>query len=177
MEVSFEAARRVRQECAQPVIVHFYSWLLQGYRSNAAFTNHSILSFFRRIAEPQQLNLEPMLYQVGACVYVALLCVAVALSVGLGLGPRLFATFVWLLGVSVAAGNCVTPSDGAVEALRQPRVFVLCTGVCLVPPRLPRANRAVPLPADTSMVRPWLAAPPASPMPCSCLCCVCLSPC
>lgn len=77
MEVSFEAARRVRQECAQPVIVHFYSWLLQGYRSNAAFTNHAILSFFRRIAEPQQLNLEPMLYQVGACVYVALLCVCV----------------------------------------------------------------------------------------------------
>ncbi|KAL4855933.1 Protein timeless [Chlorella vulgaris] len=64
MEVSFEAARRVRQECAQPVIVHFYSWLLQGYRSNAAFTNHAILSFFRRIAEPQQLNLEPMLYQL-----------------------------------------------------------------------------------------------------------------
>lgn len=29
-EVSFEAARRVRQECAHPAIVHFYAWLLQG---------------------------------------------------------------------------------------------------------------------------------------------------
>ncbi len=39
-----------------------------GYRTNAAFTNHAIVSFFRRIAEPHQLTLEPMLYQVGACV-------------------------------------------------------------------------------------------------------------
>jgi hypothetical protein len=39
---------------------------LQGYRTNAAFTNHAILAFFRRIAEPGQLGLEPMLYQVGA---------------------------------------------------------------------------------------------------------------
>lgn len=67
-EVAFEAARRIRQECAQPVIVHFYAWLLQGYRTNAPFTNHAILSFLRRIAEPRQLNLEPMLYQVCVCV-------------------------------------------------------------------------------------------------------------
>ena len=66
-EVSFEAARRIRQECAQPVVLHFYAWLLQGYRTNAPFTNHSIVSLFRRIADPTQLNLEPMLYQVGGC--------------------------------------------------------------------------------------------------------------
>lgn len=29
-EVSFEAARRIRAECAHPAIVHFYAWLLQG---------------------------------------------------------------------------------------------------------------------------------------------------
>ncbi|PSC68202.1 calcium-translocating P-type PMCA-type [Micractinium conductrix] len=63
-EVSFEAARRVRVECAHPAVLHFYSWLLQGYRTNAPFTNHAILSFFRRIADPHQLNLEPMLYQL-----------------------------------------------------------------------------------------------------------------
>jgi hypothetical protein len=66
-EVSFEAARRIRQECAQPVVLHFYAWLLQGYRTNAPFTNHSIVSLFKRIANPTQLNLEPMLYQVGGC--------------------------------------------------------------------------------------------------------------
>ena len=41
-----------------------------GYRTNAAFTNHAIVSFFRRIAEPRQLNLEPMLYQVGALLWL-----------------------------------------------------------------------------------------------------------
>lgn len=44
------------------------SWLpSQGYRTNAPFTNHALLGLFRRLADPQQLNLEPMLYQVGGC--------------------------------------------------------------------------------------------------------------
>jgi hypothetical protein len=37
----------------------------QGYRTNSPFTNHALLGLFRRLADPQQLNLEPMLYQVG----------------------------------------------------------------------------------------------------------------
>lgn len=123
----------MRQECAHPAIVHFYTWLLQGalrggrrggakrspaaalrpaargprsvlpdtrqrpaalvpmptrsahtrghrhlltpalltpalltpagYRTNAPFTNHAIVAFLRRISDPAQLNLEPMLYQ------------------------------------------------------------------------------------------------------------------
>jgi timeless len=64
-EVAFQAAHRLRQELAHPAIVHFYAWLLQGYRTNSPFTNHALLGLFRRLADPQQLNLEPMLYQVG----------------------------------------------------------------------------------------------------------------
>lgn len=46
------------------VVVHFYSWLLQGYVSNAPLTNHALLRFLQRLADPQGLDLEPMLYQV-----------------------------------------------------------------------------------------------------------------
>lgn len=38
-EVSFEAARRVRQECAHPAILHFYAWLLQGELRTSEIAN------------------------------------------------------------------------------------------------------------------------------------------
>ncbi|GAB4821374.1 hypothetical protein N2152v2_008420 [Parachlorella kessleri] len=63
-EVALDVIKRVKQECAFPVMVHFYSWLLQGYASNGPFTNHALLSFLSRIADPHGLNLEPMLYQL-----------------------------------------------------------------------------------------------------------------
>ncbi|KAL4422339.1 hypothetical protein ABPG75_008536 [Micractinium tetrahymenae] len=63
-EVSFQAAKRIRAELAHPAVLHFYTWLLQGYRTNSSFTNHAVVSLFRRIAEPQQQNLEPMLWQI-----------------------------------------------------------------------------------------------------------------
>ncbi len=46
------------------MVVHFYSWLLQGYATNSPFTNHAITAFLARVADPAGLNLEPMLYQV-----------------------------------------------------------------------------------------------------------------
>jgi timeless len=65
-EVSFEACRRLRQECAQPAMVHFHAWLLQGYATNAPFTNHALVSFLNRVARPAPggLGLEPMLWQL-----------------------------------------------------------------------------------------------------------------
>eukprot|EP00887_Chlorella_sp_A99_P001979 scaffold18.g1979.t1 len=63
-EVSFQAEKRIRQECAQPALVQFYVWLLREYKANAPFTNHAIVSFLRRIASPRQLDLEPMLWQL-----------------------------------------------------------------------------------------------------------------
>ena len=49
-------------------MVHFYSWLLQGYATNGPFTNHALVAFLALIADPQGLNLEPMLYQVTQCM-------------------------------------------------------------------------------------------------------------
>jgi hypothetical protein len=34
------------------------------YASNGRFINHCLVAFLRRIADPDALNLEPMLYQV-----------------------------------------------------------------------------------------------------------------
>lgn len=51
------------------MVVHFYSWLLQGYATNSPFTNHALTAFLARIADPQGLNLEPMLYQVSTLVH------------------------------------------------------------------------------------------------------------
>lgn len=61
VETAFEGGRRIRQECAQPAVVHFYTWLLQGYKTNSSFSNHAIVSFLRRICS---LGLEPMLWQL-----------------------------------------------------------------------------------------------------------------
>eukprot|EP00891_Asterochloris_glomerata_P008793 jgi/Astpho2/8793/Aster-05348 len=55
---------RIRQELAFPAVVHFYTWLLRGYATNTAFLNHCLAAYFRRIADPKGLNLEPMLYQL-----------------------------------------------------------------------------------------------------------------
>ena len=88
-EVSWNLQQRVRQELAYPAIMHFFAWLLQGaalrfllsilshgydqraeenaaadYASNGRFVNHCLVAFFRRIADPSGINLEPMLYQV-----------------------------------------------------------------------------------------------------------------
>ncbi len=35
-----------------------------GYKTNTPFLNHCITAFFRRICNPEGLDLEPMLYQV-----------------------------------------------------------------------------------------------------------------
>ncbi|EIE20339.1 hypothetical protein COCSUDRAFT_58046 [Coccomyxa subellipsoidea C-169] len=63
-EVACDLRQRVRQELAFPAIVHFYTWLLQGYATNSRFVNHCLITFLQRIADPDGLNLEPMLYQV-----------------------------------------------------------------------------------------------------------------
>ncbi|KAK9842310.1 hypothetical protein WJX81_005935 [Elliptochloris bilobata] len=63
-EVAYDLERRVRQELAFPAVVHFYTWLLQGYATNSDFLNHCISSFLKRICDPKGLNLEPMLYQL-----------------------------------------------------------------------------------------------------------------
>ena len=41
--------------------------LTAGYATNTPFLNHCLAAYFRRIADPKGLNLEPMLYQVGLC--------------------------------------------------------------------------------------------------------------
>lgn len=57
-EVSFQAAQRIRQECAHPAVLHFYVWLLQGalgwggglwaWRAGGAAGLDSLLSFLGR---------------------------------------------------------------------------------------------------------------------------------
>lgn len=39
-------------------------WCLTGYATNSRFVNHCLITFLQRIADPDGLNLEPMLYQV-----------------------------------------------------------------------------------------------------------------
>ncbi|BDA45591.1 Topoisomerase 1-associated factor 1 at N-terminal half [Coccomyxa sp. Obi] len=63
-EVACNLQQRVRQELAFPAIMHFYTWLLQGYATNSRFVNHCIVAFLQRITDANGLNLEPMLYQV-----------------------------------------------------------------------------------------------------------------
>lgn len=65
-EVSFDLLHRIRQTCAHPSMVHFYTWLLQGYKTNGPSTNHAIVSFLERIAapSPRGIGLEPMLWQL-----------------------------------------------------------------------------------------------------------------
>ena len=38
--------------------------LFAGFKTNSAFLNHGIVSFLRRVASREGLNLEPMLFQV-----------------------------------------------------------------------------------------------------------------
>lgn len=40
------------------------SFVGAGFKTNNVFLNHSIVSFLKRIASPEALNLTPMLYQV-----------------------------------------------------------------------------------------------------------------
>ena len=160
-EVSFEAARRVRVECAHPAVLHFYSWLLQararggcacranccisthkrtveypahtfcasakrasvvtnnssipasfpprlpqGYRTNAPFTNHAILSFFRRIADPHQLNLEPMLYQARACLAAVYTCADRCITLGGTVGGQLLHLVALWEGIYCTEWHC-----------------------------------------------------------------------
>ncbi|KAK9864055.1 hypothetical protein WJX84_005214 [Apatococcus fuscideae] len=63
-EVAYDLLQRLRQELAFPAVVHFYTWLLRGYSTNGSFLNHCLLSFLKRIAAPEALNLEAMLYQL-----------------------------------------------------------------------------------------------------------------
>ncbi|KAK9840302.1 hypothetical protein WJX74_007181 [Apatococcus lobatus] len=63
-EVAYDLLQRLRQELAFPAVVHFYTWLLRGYSTNGSFLNHCLLSFLKRIASSDALNLEPMLYQL-----------------------------------------------------------------------------------------------------------------
>ncbi|CAL5223392.1 g5900 [Coccomyxa viridis] len=63
-EVAVDLDQRIRQELAFPAVVHFYSWLLQGYQTNGQFLNHCLVAFLKRIADPDGINLEPMLWQV-----------------------------------------------------------------------------------------------------------------
>jgi timeless len=66
-DIQFDLQARLRKVCAIPAILQFYTWLLQGYKSNAPLTNAAITSFFTRIALPLEkggLGLEAMLWQL-----------------------------------------------------------------------------------------------------------------
>jgi len=66
-DIQFDLQARLRKVCAIPAILQFYTWLLQGYKSNAPLTNAAITSFFNRIALPSEkggLGLEAMLWQL-----------------------------------------------------------------------------------------------------------------
>ncbi len=62
----FDAPRRLRSTCAHPMIINFYTWLLQGYRKNSDLTNAAIVSFLERIASPapKGMGLHCMLWQL-----------------------------------------------------------------------------------------------------------------
>lgn len=58
--------KELRSHLAVPAVVHFYAWLLAGYAAgNGAALNAAVTGFLWRLASPQHLGLEPMLYQVG----------------------------------------------------------------------------------------------------------------
>lgn len=65
-EVVIDLPQRLRKACAQPALVHFYTWLLRGYRTNGALANEAIVSFLERIAAPAPtgLGLHAMLWQL-----------------------------------------------------------------------------------------------------------------
>ncbi|KAG7667153.1 hypothetical protein NADE_003050 [Nannochloris sp. 'desiccata'] len=66
-DIQFDLQARLRKVCAIPAILQFYTWLLQGYKSNAPLTNAAITSFLTRIALPLDkggLGLEAMLWQL-----------------------------------------------------------------------------------------------------------------
>jgi len=66
-EEDFDASRRLRSTCGHPLILQFYIWLLQGYKSNSDLTNNAILSFLQRISDPLSkggLGLHCMLWQL-----------------------------------------------------------------------------------------------------------------
>ncbi|KAI8102240.1 hypothetical protein M9435_005846 [Picochlorum sp. BPE23] len=65
-EQVFDAPRRLRSTCAHPMIINFYTWLLQGYRKNSDLTNTAIVSFLERIAAPapRGMGLHCMLWQL-----------------------------------------------------------------------------------------------------------------
>lgn len=62
--MAFDLNRRIRQEMANPAVVHFYTQMMHGYATNGTALNHSICQFLWRLIHPDHLNLEPMLYQV-----------------------------------------------------------------------------------------------------------------
>lgn len=66
VEWSSAAAHWFRRNCAQPAVLQFYTWLLQGYATNNDFTNNAIVDYLQRIVlpPPTGLGLEPMLWQL-----------------------------------------------------------------------------------------------------------------
>ena len=63
-EVAYDLARRLRQELAVPAVLSFYISNLAFYAKNSTDVNTAIHHLLWTVASPQELNLEPMLYQV-----------------------------------------------------------------------------------------------------------------
>jgi timeless len=64
-EAAFDLRKRLRQELAAPAVLHFYVTLLKGYKScNSWGVNHALCGLLWRVVLPDQLDLEPLLYQL-----------------------------------------------------------------------------------------------------------------
>ena len=66
-DIKFDLEKHMLRELATPLVIQFHIWLLQGYRTNSAFTNLAITSFLSRLSEPKEkggLGLHTMLWQL-----------------------------------------------------------------------------------------------------------------
>ena len=71
------ASARVRAHLTSPPVVHFYFWLLAGYKTNPPALNRAVAAFLRRVrsAPPAGCDLAPMLWQLrGLAVMRDVLC-------------------------------------------------------------------------------------------------------
>jgi hypothetical protein len=59
-----ELSRRLVTKLANPAVIHFYVWLLQGAARNSTRLNAALLDMLQRVCDPQGFNCEAMLYQL-----------------------------------------------------------------------------------------------------------------
>lgn len=63
----FDLEKQLRLYYATPAVIQFHMWLLEGYRTNTAFTNAAITSCLNRISGPKEkggLGLHTLLWQL-----------------------------------------------------------------------------------------------------------------